>query len=111
MVPPESAAAVRKVVAAEQQQLRADGPARLAQLHREQPAPDPRELLREEQAFGDEAEERRSRGLRAHRQRSSARRAGGSAARVAEAGSRDLESDAGIHRASSFTTQSASKRA
>ena len=39
LVPAEPAAAAREVVAAQQQQLRADRPARLAQLHREQPAP------------------------------------------------------------------------
>ena len=37
VVPAESAAAARDVVAAQQQQLRADRAARLAQLHREQP--------------------------------------------------------------------------
>ncbi len=42
LVQAESAAAARDVVAAQQQQLRADGPARLAHLHRQQPAALPR---------------------------------------------------------------------
>ena len=41
VVPAEPAAAARELVAAQQQQLRADGSARLAQLHRQQPAADP----------------------------------------------------------------------
>ena len=61
LVQAEPAAAAREVVAAQQQQLRADGTARLAQLLREQPAAVPPELLREEQAVDPEGEDRRAR--------------------------------------------------
>ena len=67
LVQAEPAAAAREVVAAQQQQLRADGLARLAQLLREQPASAPRELLREVQALDPEGEDRRSGGVRASR--------------------------------------------
>ena len=50
-----------QVVAAQQQQLRADGPARLAELHREQPHVLPAQLLREEQALDPQGEDRRAR--------------------------------------------------
>ena len=61
LVPAEPAAPAREVVAPQQQQLRADGTARLAQLHREQPALLPQQLLREEQAVDSEGEDRRAR--------------------------------------------------
>ena len=48
LVPAESAAAAREVVAARQQQLRADGPARLALVLRQQSAALPGELLHQE---------------------------------------------------------------
>ena len=61
LVPAEPADQPRALVAAQQQQLRADGPHRLAQLLRQQPRLLPAELLRQEQALGDEAEGRRAR--------------------------------------------------
>ena len=98
VVPAEPAAAAGEVVAPQQQQLRADGRARLAQLLREQPAAVPRELLREEQALDHEGARRRAGGVRAAGRRSSSRRAGRAAARAAEAGGGDLARDGAVHR-------------
>ena len=61
VVPAEPAAAAREVVAPQQQQLRADRLAGLAQLLREQPAAVPAELLREEQALDPEGDDARVR--------------------------------------------------
>ena len=61
LVPAEPAAAARALVAAQQQQLRADRPAGLAQPLRQQPRLLPAQLLREEQALDPEGEGRRAR--------------------------------------------------
>ncbi len=61
LVPPESAAAHRHLVAARQQQLRAERAAHHPLLLLAQHAPLPRELLHQEQALGAEAHARRSR--------------------------------------------------
>ena len=98
LVQAEPAHPAREVVAAQQQQLRADRPARLAELLREQPASLPRQLLREEQAVDPEAESRGTGRVRLHRERSAARRAGGPAPHPAEAGGRDLARDLAVHR-------------
>ena len=99
LVPAESAAAVREVVAPQQQQLRADRPDRLAQPHREQPAVLPAQLLREEQAVDSQGEDGGPGGLRAAGDRDAPGRAGRAAARAAEAARRDLARDRGVHRA------------
>ena len=79
VVPAESAAAVREVVAAEQQQLRDHGPAGLAEPHRQQPRVLPPQLLREEQAIDRQGAGRGPGRLRAACQRRPAGRAGGAA--------------------------------
>ena len=98
VVPAEPADLPRAVVAAQQQQLRADRHHRLAQLLRQQPRLLPAQLLRQEQALGAEAEGRRPGGLRAAGERPAARRAGRAAARAAAAGRGDLAGDRGVHR-------------
>jgi len=80
VVPAESRAATRHVVAPQQQQLRADRAPRLAQLLRHESASLPPELLREEQALGVEGPHRRAGRLRVQRRGSTARRAGRAAA-------------------------------
>ena len=97
LVPAEPADRPGALVAAQQQQLRADRPDRLAQLLREQPRLLPAQLLREEQAVGDEAEGRGAGGVRAAGERPAAGRAGRTAARAAEAGRGDLAGDGGVH--------------
>ena len=72
LVQAESAAAEGEVVAAKQQQLSADGPARLAQPLRRQQEPVPQELLSEEQAIDPQAEDRRAGGVRVSGRRSAA---------------------------------------
>ena len=64
VVPAEPAALARALVAAQQQQLRADRPPGLAQLLREQPRLLPAQLLRQEQALDPEG--RRSKGPAAY---------------------------------------------
>ena len=81
VVPTESAASARDVVAAQQQQLHPDRPARLVELHREQSPAVHRELLREEQALDSEGADRGSGGVGAERRRAQPRAAGGSARR------------------------------
>ncbi len=98
VVPAEPADQPRALVAPQQQQLRADGHHRLAQLLREQPRLLPPQLLRQEQALGDEAEGGRPGGVRAAGERRAPRHAGRDAARAAEAGRGDLEGDRGLHR-------------
>ncbi len=98
LVQAESAAAEDDLVAAQQQQLRADRTAHLAPLLRRQRQAVPAQLLPEEQALDPEGEDRRARGVRARRRRSASRRAGRAAARAAEAGRRDLARDGGVHR-------------
>ncbi len=74
MVPAESAAAVREVVAPQQQQLRDDGTAGLAESHREQPRLLPPQFLRQEQALDHQGAYRRAGRLRAAGERSAAGR-------------------------------------
>ncbi len=97
VVPAEPADQPRDVVAQEQQQLRADGHHRLAQLLRQQPHLLPPQLLRQEQALRDEAEGGRAGGVRAAGERPAPRHAGRAAARPAAAGRGDLEGDRGVH--------------
>ncbi len=98
LVPAEPADLAGALVAAEQQQLRADRPAHLAEPLRQQPRLLPAQLLREEQAVDPEGEGRRPRRLRVSGQRSASRRAGRAAAGAAEAGGRDLARDRRVHR-------------
>ncbi len=93
--PPISA---RPLVAAQQQQLRRDGDHRLAQLLRQQPRLLPPQLLRQEQAVGDQAEGRGAGRLRAAGERPAPGHPGRVAARAAEAGGRDLAGDGRLHR-------------
>ena len=86
LVQAEPAAAQGQMVAAQQQQLRADGAAGLAESLRRQQEPVPEELLSEEQALDPEAEERRPGGVRLSGRRSASRAAGGSTAHAAAAG-------------------------
>ena len=97
LVPAEPADRPRALVAAQQQQLRADRAHRLAQLLRQQPRLLPAELLRQEQALDPEGEDRRAGRLRASGERSAPGHAGRAAARAAEAGRRDLARDGGLH--------------
>ena len=90
LVQAEPAAAEGAVVAAEQQQLPGDRPARFAEPLRRQQEPVPEELLSEEQAVDPEAEVRGTGGLRVPRRRSASRAAGRSAARPPAPGLRDL---------------------
>ncbi len=99
LVQAESAAAESEVVAAQQQQLRADRPARLAAST--SPTTSKlflRELLPEEQALDPEAEDRRAGGVRLPGDDPRPGRAGRAAARAAEAGRRDLARDGAVHR-------------
>ena len=98
LVQAEPAAAQGEVVAAQQQQLPADGPARLAQPLRRQQEPLPQELLSEEQAVDPQAEDRRAGGVRVPWRRSAARAAGRAAAHAAAAGLRNLARDGAVHR-------------
>ena len=93
--PPISAGSL---VAAEQQQLRADRAVDLAEPDCQQPRVLPAQLLREEQALDPEGEGRRAGGLRVPVERSPAGRAGRAAARASEAGGRDLAGDGRLHR-------------
>ena len=70
VVPPEPAAAEGEVVAPEQQQLRADGRADLAEPLRDEPPDVPAQLLREEQAVDHEGEGGGAGGVRAAGERS-----------------------------------------
>ena len=97
LVQAESAAAEDDVVAAQQQQLPADRAADVAALLRRQQAAVPAQLLPEEQAIDPEGEDRRPGGVRADRRRGASRRAGGPAARAAEAGRRDLARHRAVH--------------
>ena len=97
VVPAEPADRPGAMVAAQQQQLRADRPAGVAQLRREQPRLLPAQLLRQEQALDPEGEGRGPGRLRVPGQRSATRGAGRAAARPAEAGGRDIARAVFVH--------------
>ena len=99
LVPAESAAAVREVVAAQQQQLRTDRPHRLAQLHREQPAVSSSATSTRRASGRFSRRGPRGRRRTCCRRRAAPGRAGRAAARPAEAARRDLARDRGVHRA------------
>ena len=87
-----------QVVAAQQQQLSGDRPARLPEPFRRQQEPVPEELLLEEQAVDSEAEDRGAGRVRVSGRRSAARAAGGPAPHHAAPGLRDLARDRAVHR-------------
>ena len=98
LVQAESPAAESEVVAAKQQQLSGDGPARFAESLRRQQEPVPEELLPEEQAVDPEAEGGGTCRLCLSWRRSPHRAAGGVVEDPAAAGVRDLQSDCPFHR-------------
>ena len=98
LVQAESAAPADDLVAAQQQQLRADRSADVAALLRRESSAVPAQLLHQEQAVDPESEDRGAGRVCVPRRRSAAGRAGGPAARAAEAGRRDHASDGALHR-------------
>ena len=98
VVPAEPAPAQGALVAAQQQQLRGDGPAGVALPVRPEQAVFPPQLLPEEQALDREAEGGRAGRLRADRRRPASRLAGRAAARAADPGVRDFARDGALHR-------------
>ena len=98
LVQTESPAAEGEVVAAKQQQLSGNRPARFPESLRRQQEPVPQELLLEEQAIDPQAEGGGTCRLRVSWRRSPHRAAGGAVEDPAAAGVRDLQGDSPFYR-------------
>src|ERR1700710_2600275 len=99
MVSPESAAAAGEMVAARQQQLRADGVADRAELFRRQRQTVPAQLLSEEQTLGAEADDGRTVSVCFACRRRASRFAGATAACAAASARGNQQADGSRDRA------------
>src|SRR6266404_3438206 len=91
------------MVSSQQQQLRRNRIARIAQLFRKQPAAVPRKLLREEQEIRSQGAHGRSSRVHIARRRQAAGGAGGAAPDSPEAARRNLSRDIAVQRSGSHT--------